>query len=195
MRRRRRTGENLPRSLARNPPRKLPTDSSVWRVHYCLTSGANSQTFFSRLPNRSGTKLTSWTSFHMSTNTKGNSSHVTISTNSLGDLDSSLRLSDYPPIRLPLAVPSTSACYGDDFFEFDLLLASKRPVGWRIEDAPFEPLVTLDTAMRYAKQVSDKSTEPIVKRNATRTLSILNYYKKGKPLPAELSSGASGGCG
>jgi hypothetical protein len=37
--------------------------------------------------------------------------------------------------------------------------------------------------------------DPTVKRNAAQALSILNYYKQDKPLPNELVSDASGGCG
>ena len=136
-------------------------------------------------------------------------SDVSISTNSLGELDSSLRLSNYPSMRLPPDSASASACYGDDYFGFNLLLSDKHweiapggaakqfngPLAWRIEDTSFEPLITLDTAIRYVRQVRDKTTDPVVKTNAARTLTILKYYKKGKPLPDELSSGASGGCG
>lgn len=120
---------------------------------------------------------------HVSTQTKRNSSHVTISTNSLGELDSSLRLSDYPPMRLPLVVPSTSACYGDDYFEFGLVLSggqtvlsqsqeageAVRHLAWRIEDASFEPVITLDTAMKYVTQTGEKTADSSVKRNAKKT--------------------------
>jgi hypothetical protein len=140
---------------------------------------------------------------------KGNSSHVTISTNSLGELDSSLRLSDYPLMRLPLGVPSTNACYGDDYFEFSLSLSgnksvitqsgatrqSDRPLAWRIEDTSFEPLITLNTAVRYVSQTIAKATDPAMKVNAARTLRILEHYQQGKLLPDELSIDATSGCG
>jgi hypothetical protein len=145
----------------------------------------------------------------MGINTNGDSSDVSISTNSLGELDSSLRLSNYPLMRLPLVTPSASACYGDDYFGFNLLLSDRHweiatggtvkefegPLAWRIEDSSFEPLITLDTAIRYVRQVREKTIDPVVKKHAARTLSILNYYRQGKPLPSELSSDASGGCG
>jgi len=137
---------------------------------------------------------------------KGSSSHVSISTNSLGELDSSLLLSDYPPKRLPLGVPSTSACYGDDIFEFNLLLSGKeqvvpqsgttdkseRQLAWRIDDSSFEPLITLDTAIRYVSRMREETKDPAVKKNATRSLRILGSYKQGKFVPDELSSGATG---
>jgi len=141
--------------------------------------------------------------------TNGNSTFVVISTNALGDLDLSLRLSNYPPMRLPLVTPSASACYGDARFAFNLVLSDKRweiatggtvkefdgPPAWRIEDTFFEPFISLDAAIRYVTQTRNKIADPVLKRNAGKTLSILKYYKQGKPLPDELSSGASGGCG
>jgi hypothetical protein len=69
------------------------------------------------------------------------------------------------------------------------------PLAWRIEDTSFQPLITLNTAIRYVRQVREKTPNPVVKRNAASTLSILEYYKQGKPLPEELSTGAKGGCG
>lgn len=145
----------------------------------------------------------------MGIDTNGDSSYVSISTNSLGELDSSLRLSNYPSMRLPLVTPSASACYGDDRFGFRLVLSDKHweiatdgtakefngPLAWRVEDTSFEPLISLDTAMRYVRQVRDKTTDPVVKKNAARTLTILKHYKQGKPLSDELSSGTGGGCG
>ncbi|MFI5094013.1 MAG: hypothetical protein ACHQIK_11280 [Candidatus Acidiferrales bacterium] len=164
--------------------------------------------FFIQTPKPQWNKVDVVDIINIAVKTKGNSTHVYISTNSLGKLDSSLRLSDYPPTRLPLGVPSTSACYGDDYFEFNLLLAGKervvpqsgtpdqfqRPLAWRIADSSFEPLITLDTAIRYVRQMHDKAENPAMKRNATRSLRILEYYKQGKFLPDELSSGSTGGC-
>ncbi len=139
----------------------------------------------------------------------GDSGFFTLLTNALGDLDSSMHLSGYPSMRMPLVTPSASACFGDDRFGFSLLLSDKRwqiakdgtvkeldgPLAWRIEDTSFEPLITLDTAIRYVWQARDKTTDPVIKSNAARTLTILTYYKDGKPLPDELSSGVGGGCG
>lgn len=141
--------------------------------------------------------------------TDGELTKAGISTNSLGDLDSSALLSNYPSMRTPLVVPSASACYGDDMFGFTLLLTDKYweiakdgavrqidgPFAWRVEDTSFEPLITLDTAIRYVRQISSKSTDTVVKANAARTLSILKYYKQGKFLPATLTSSEPGGCG
>ncbi len=141
--------------------------------------------------------------------TNDDSAEVQVSTNSLGKLDESLRLWDYPSGRLPPGNFGASACYGDDRFVFSLLLSDKHwqiaadgtvkeldgPLAWRIEDTSFVPLITLDTAIRYVKQVETSTSNPVVRKNASRTLSILNYYKQSKPLPAELSSDASNGCG
>ena len=165
--------------------------------------------FFTQTPKPNWNKASIVDVININAETKGNSSHVTISTNSLGELDSSLRLSDYPLMRLPLGVPSTSACYGDDYFEFNLLLSGKQRVGtqsgaadqferlpaWRIEDTSFEPLITLDTAIRYITRMREKTKDSAVKKNATRSLRILEYYKQGRLLPDELSRDATSGCG
>jgi hypothetical protein len=165
--------------------------------------------FFTQTPKPQWNKVDIVDIIKIAVETKGNSSHVSISTNSLGELDSSLRLSDYPPKRLPLRVPSTSACYGDDYFEFNLLLSGKqpvvtqsgaadqfeRPLAWRIGDTSFEPLITLDTAILYVSHMREKAKDPAVKKNATRSLRILEYYKQGMFLPDELSMDATSGCG
>lgn len=141
--------------------------------------------------------------------TNGDLTEVEVSTNLLGDLDESLRLWNYPSMRLPLETPSASACFGDDRFEFRLLLTEKHwdivgdgaakeldgPLAWRIEDTSFQPLLSLDAGIRYVRLIRDKTTDSLVKRNGDRTLSILKYYKQGKPLPAEFSFDATGGCG
>lgn len=135
----------------------------------------------------------------------GDSAEVDVSTNLLGDLDASLLLSNYPPGRLSPGGPS--ACYGDDRYGFSLLLSdnqwevakdgvvkqSEVPLAWRIEDTSFEPLITLDTAIRYVRQARERSADPAVNRNAAKTLGILGYYQERKPLPDELLS-ANGGC-
>jgi hypothetical protein len=136
---------------------------------------------------------------------------VSISTNWLGDLDLSLQLSNYPSRRLPLIVPSTSACFGDHYFGFDLVLShsrqdrtangsveqSERQLAWKIKNYSFEPIITLDAAIRYVKEMSTKIANPAIKKNASRTLAILNYFhnRPGKPLPSKLASAAGGACG
>jgi len=165
--------------------------------------------FFAQTPKAKRNKVYIVDVIGIGIETKGSSSHVTISTNSLGELDSSLRLSDYPPMRLSLNVPSTSACYGDDYFEFNLLLSGKQrvvtqngaadqfegPAAWRVDDTSFEPLITLDTAIRYVSRMREKANDPAVKKNATRSLRILECYKQGRFLPDELSVDATSGCG
>lgn len=139
----------------------------------------------------------------------GNKIELEISTNSLGQLDSSLRLFDYPSFRMPLVVPSVFACFGDDRFGFTLRVSSKHretapdgatteqeaPLAWRIEDGSFEPLITLDAAIRYVREAGDKTTNAEIKRNAAKTLTILEYFKRGKELPHDLTLPEPGGCG
>jgi hypothetical protein len=141
--------------------------------------------------------------------TNEDSAEVEVGTNWLGELDTSMRLSHYPHWRPPTSGPGASACYGDYHFGFDLLLSDKQwqiardgsakeldvPLAWRIENMSLEPLISLNTAIRYVRRMSEKSADPTVKKNGVRTLRILNYYKQGKPLPEALSSNTSGSCG
>ena len=142
----------------------------------------------------------------MGTDENGDSADAEVSTNSLGELDSSMQLSNYPAMRQPLDGSSNSACFGDDRFGFSLLLSRKYwratksgalkelggPLAWRIEDTSFVPLVDLDTAIRYVRRAGEEASDPKTKRNAARSLRILESYKEGRPLPAELAAHASG---
>jgi hypothetical protein len=132
---------------------------------------------------------------------------VSISTNSLGILDSSFLLTHYPHARLYRG--TNSACYGDDYLGFTLM--SSRTGGetsnngavrgpgptykWKILETSIEPFVTLDTAIRYVEGERNKGANPKMSRNASRTLAILSHYRQGKPLPSNLSFGAGAGCG
>jgi hypothetical protein len=137
----------------------------------------------------------------------GDTAYAELYTNSLGVLDSSMRLSNYPFARQPLDGSSASACFGDYRIDFNLFLSDEHwetasdgtvkelngPLAWRVEY--FSPLLNLDTAIHYVTQTRDTATNPTVKRNAAETLRILNYYKQGKRLPDKLYAQSSGGCG
>jgi len=129
-----------------------------------------------------------------------------ISTNSLGRLDSSLRLTDYPEMRLISG--GASACYGDYRFEFTLQLIDTRwdiapdgtakafpaPPAWKIRERSQEPLVTLATAIRYVTTMRSKTKDPTIRRNANRTLLILKRYEQHRSLPDDMVSAKSDGC-
>jgi len=114
-------------------------------------------------------------------------SKVAISVLPLGELDSSLRLSNYKSYRLP---NNNSACRCDNYLWFTLVLSDEHwqidldgtvkeldgPLTWRIEGTRFEPIITLNTAIRYVSQTHDKTTDPIVKKNAAKTLAMLKSY-------------------
>ena len=131
---------------------------------------------------------------------------VGVSTNSLGNLDSSMQLRYYPSERMMPGTPS--ACFGDDRFYYILLKTDVHweiamdgsvkqlsgPYAWRIENPSFAPLLTLNTAIRYVTVSRDKTSDPTIRKNADRTLSILRRYKSGKPLPKNLLSDSDGGC-
>lgn len=131
---------------------------------------------------------------------------VGVSTNSLGNLDSSMQLRYYPSERMMPGTPS--ACFGDDRFYYILLKTDVHweiamdgsvkqlsgPYAWRIENPSFAPLLTLNTAIRYVTVSRDKTSDPTIRKNADRTLSILRRYKSGKPLPKNLLSDSDRGC-
>ncbi len=48
---------------------------------------------------------------------------------------------------------------------------------WRIAGSVPQPRVTVDTAMRYVAQLRENSIDPIVKKNADRTLATLRRYR------------------
>jgi len=139
--------------------------------------------------------------------TNGGTTGFDVPTNLLGELDSSLRLSNYPSFRM-LPGNNNSACYGDDYLGITLLLSEKHwqiaqdatvkeldgPLAWRIEDTFFEPFITLDTAIRYVTQTRDKTADPVIKKNAAKTLAILRNYKQGTPLPKQFLSGSRAPC-
>jgi hypothetical protein len=135
----------------------------------------------------------------------GGSGEYELSTNSLGVLDSKLRLSDYPEMRTTTA----SACYGDDMYGVALLLSTRQwdigtdgavkehkgRLSWRIEERPFEPILTLDSAIRYVKMMRRNTGDPRVQGNADRTLLVLETFKSNQPLPAKLLTASNGdGC-
>jgi hypothetical protein len=115
---------------------------------------------------------------------EGDTAEIGVRANSLGDLDSSLRLSGSPSCK-----PSpVSACYGDTGgFGYTFLLSEKPwdgtgkestgPLAWRIyefdPEKPEEPQITLDTAIRFVTQMRDKTNDPVVKKNADKTLATL----------------------
>lgn len=151
-----------------------------------------------------GTPKPQWNKVHIvdivdvGVENQGDTADVSVSTNWLGDLNGTLQLSSYPSRRLPLTVPSASACYGDHYFDFDLVLSqpSKGNSAWKVKKSSFEPIITLDAAIRYVTETNSKTTDPTRKENAPRTLSILNYFHNhpGKPLPNKLASRAGNGC-
>jgi len=121
--------------------------------------------------------------------THDGTSEVAISVLPLGELDSSLRLSNYNSFRLP---GNNSACKCDNYLGFTLVLSDKHwqiapsgtvkefdgPLAWRIENTLFAPIITLNTAIRYVSQTRDKADDPVVRENAAKTLAMLKSYPR-----------------
>jgi len=168
----------------------------------------NAARFFVETPNPQWEKASIVDIVGTDTYTNGDLAEATVSTNWLGELDTALRLSNYPSIRVPPGAPTASACVGDIKFGFNLLLSQKHwetaqdgtvkeldgPLAWRVEDTTFRPLITLDAAICYVRQARNQTTDRAVKLNAARTLTILGYFKRGQPLPSKLCSKESRGC-
>jgi len=122
--------------------------------------------------------------------TRGDSSEVTISVRPFGELDSSLHFRTYS--RLP---GNNSACCDENYLGFTLVLSDRHwqvapdgtvkqfdgPLGWRVEDTSFNPIVTLDTAIRYVAEERDKNVDSIVRKNAASALAILKSRKRSTP--------------
>ena len=125
----------------------------------------------------------------MNGQTHEDSSEVAVSVLPLGELDSSLRLSNYKTYRLPR---NNSACNCDNYLGFTLVLSNKHwqiapdgtveeldgPLTWRIENTFFSPIITLNTAIRYVSQMRDNTRDLIIKKNAAETLAMLKRYPK-----------------
>ena len=107
----------------------------------------------------------------------GNSAQVTIGVRSLGKIDSSLQY-----LR-----PDGSAV--KEGVGYHLLLSAKHwefggdgttlkevtgVPEWRIDRAGTKIFLTLDTARRYLSEARDKTTDPLIRRNADRALAALN---------------------
>src|SRR5260370_27521600 len=115
---------------------------------------------------------------------EGGPREVVIAVVALGELDSSLRLSNYNSCRL---ADKNRACKCDNYLGFTLVLSDKHwqidpsgtvkefdgPLAWRIENTLFAPIITLNTAIRYVSQTRDKADDPVVRENAAKTLAML----------------------
>src|SRR5260370_12291729 len=120
----------------------------------------------------------------MNGKTDEESSEVAVAVLPLGELESSLRLSNYKPYRLPR---NNSACNCDNYLGFTLVLSNKHwqiapdgtveeldgPLTWRIENTFFSPIITLNTAIRSVSQMRDNTRDLIIKNNAAEDLAML----------------------
>jgi len=48
---------------------------------------------------------------------------------------------------------------------------------WRIEETDAAIWLTVETAIRYVTQMRDQSNDPVIKRNADRTLAVLARHR------------------
>lgn len=109
---------------------------------------------------------------------KDSSTDVEMGYIDMGKIDSALRYTPPPKtdaVKTGLlyhlvAVPAYSKMYGPDG------KVSKTPVGarfWQIQGSPGPPWTTVNTAIRYVLETREKTTDPVVKKNADQTLAKL----------------------
>jgi hypothetical protein len=112
---------------------------------------------------------------------KGNTATVIVGIESLGNIDSKLR---WTP-------PNTSAVkegvmynlvLTDKHWDFESDGTTVKEVTgapeWRINDTPGAVVyLNLDKAIAYVKKLRDQSTAPTIRKNANKTLAILNRYR------------------
>ncbi len=93
----------------------------------------------------------------------------------LGELDSSLRFTSGVPggdkvqEGYHLVQSNRSSATSDDGSGKDVTGPSR----WKIEDSPAEQWISVSTAIRYVKEMRDKTTDPAIKQNADQTLAKL----------------------
>ncbi|SRR5260370_260466 len=115
------------------------------------------------------------------TSTKGNTAEVSVECEDEGRIDSALRYTPPPKARFEGQIfiihhlvlgPTPMRWYGPDG---KTLIQEKMtgPEEWRIEGPPGPPWTTVNTAIRYVLEMRDKATDPILKKNADKTLAIL----------------------
>jgi hypothetical protein len=118
----------------------------------------------------------------------GNKAELWVEYIYLGQLNSAGRFSDlyFPPeassVRGPVKVRVV----------YNLILAERHwqpgadggpareitgPAEWRIEGSAPEPRVTVDTALRYLTHMRDKSSDPVIKKNADRSIATLKRLR------------------
>jgi hypothetical protein len=112
----------------------------------------------------------------------GNSATVEVGFTNVGHIDAALRFS--PPRAPPPGVletafafrleitPVYNLMYGPD----GKTLIEKKPTGntaWTIAEPKLKPWTTVNTAIRYVLEMHNKTTDPIIKKNADETLAKL----------------------
>lgn len=107
---------------------------------------------------------------------KGNQAEIANECVYLGRIDDLLRYRP-PDSRYDKTEVLHHLVLTDKHWEFESDGNTEKEVGgppaWRIENP--EPLlwVTVDTAVRYVTQIRDKTTDPVIKKNADQTLTKL----------------------
>ena len=109
---------------------------------------------------------------------------ITVESSELGRIDSQLRFVVTPSpngnpnfymYRLVFA-PTPMRWYEPDGKTL-IKETMSGPNRWRIEGSPGYRWTTVNTAIRYVSEARDNSKDPVVKRNAEKTLDVLRKYR------------------
>jgi hypothetical protein len=111
---------------------------------------------------------------------KGDGTDVELGYFDMGKIDAELRYMPPPKTGFVktgflyhlVAVSAYSMMYGPD----GKTLVEKKPIGsrvWQIQGSPGPPWTTVNTAIRYVLEMREKTTNPVIKKNADETLAKL----------------------
>lgn len=114
----------------------------------------------------------------------GNRAEVWVEYYAEGRIDSSARFERTLAPTLKGPIPSRQQYYlllTDSHWEFgrngEATKEVKGPPEWRIETFESEPRIMIETAIRYLTQLRNKSSDPVIRKNAARSIAALRRLR------------------
>jgi hypothetical protein len=109
---------------------------------------------------------------------KGDKADVTVGFGDAGKIDSALRYLPPQPTRAIktgmlyhfVLAPTHWTMFKSDGKAITGKEEKSGPVTWQIDDPPGPPWTTVNTAIRYVLEIRNKTTDPVIKKNADETL-------------------------
>jgi hypothetical protein len=117
--------------------------------------------------------------------TIGNTAEIDIGYGDAGQIDSSLRYTPPKPTRaiktgVFYRLVYVRTHWTQRSFHKNGKMEEKEMIGpmeWQIDGSPEQPWTTVNTAIRYVLEVRDKTNNPVIRRNADRTITELLKWK------------------